>query len=59
MYHNPILCCKDIDMSHVMLILNHVHYEVNADGSKANSVDKEAEVKDLDSTFTVSGTSWS
>ena len=37
MYHNTILCCKDIDTTHMMLILNHVFDEVNADGSKENA----------------------
>ena len=37
MYHNTILYCKDIDTTHVMLILNHMCYEVNADDSESNS----------------------
>ena len=55
MYHNTLLYCKDINTTHMMLILNHMHYEINADGSKDNSVGKEAEVKNPDST--VSGKS--
>ena len=54
MYHDTILCCKDIDMTHVMLILNHMCYKVNADGSKDNGAGKEAEVKNPDNTLTVS-----
>ena len=37
MYHNTLLYCKDINTTHVMLTLNHMYYEVNADGSKDNS----------------------
>ena len=37
MYHNTILYCKDIDTTHVMLILNHMCYKVNADDSEGNS----------------------
>ena len=54
MYHDTILCCKDIDMTHVMLILNHMCYKVNADGSKDNGAGKEAEVRNPDNTLTVS-----
>ena len=54
-YHDTIPYCKDIDTTHVILILNHVHYEVDTDGSKNNGAGKEVEVKNLDST--VSGTS--
>ena len=57
MYNNTILCCKDIDTAHVKLILNHIHYEVYTHGSKDSGPGKEAEVKNLDSTLTVSGTS--
>ena len=56
MYNNTILCCKDIDTTHVKLILNHVHYEVYAHGSKDSGPGKEAEVKKLDGTLTVSET---
>ena len=41
-------------MTHVKLILNHMHYYVYADGSKDS---EETEVKSLDGTLTVSGTS--
>ena len=51
-----ILCYKDINMTHVMLILNHVCYEVNADGSKDNGADKEVELKNLECILNVSGT---
>ena len=57
MYNNTILCCKDIDTAHVKLILNHIHYKVYAHGSKDSGPGKEAEVKNLHSTLTVSGTS--
>ena len=57
MYHGTILCCKDIDTAYMKLILNHIHYEVYTHGSKDSSPGKEAEVKNLDSTLTVSGTS--
>ena len=30
MYHDTILCCRDIDISYVMVILNHMCYKVNA-----------------------------
>ena len=39
-YHNTILCCKDINTTHMMLILIHVFDEVNADGSKENAAGK-------------------
>ena len=42
-----------MNMTHVILILNHMFYEVNADGNKDNGVGKEVEV----STLTVSGPS--
>ena len=35
-----MLCCKDIDTTHMMLILNHVFDEFNADGSKENAAGK-------------------
>ena len=56
MYHDTILCYKDIDMTHVMLILNYVCYEVNADGSKDNGAGKEVELKNLKCILNVSGT---
>ena len=40
-YHNMILCCKDKDMRHMILIFNHVCFEVNADSSKASGACKE------------------
>ena len=57
MYRNAILCCKNIDMTHMKLNLNHMHYDVYADGSKDSGAGKEAEVKSLGGTLTVSGTS--
>lgn len=56
MYHDMILCYKDINMTHVMLILNHVCYEVNADSSKDNGADREVELKNLECILNVSGT---
>ena len=57
MYHDTILCCKDIDIAYMKLILNHVHYEVYAHGSKdSGPLGKEVKVKNLDSTLMVSGT---
>ena len=51
MYHNTILCYKDINTTtHMIHILIHLCYEVNADASKDNGEDKEAEVKNPDST---------
>ena len=57
MYDGTILCCKDIDIAYMKLILNHIHYEVYTHGSKNSGPGKEAEVKNLDNTLTVSGTS--
>ena len=59
MYHDTILCYKDIDISHMMIILNHVCYRVNVYSSKDNGAGKEVEVKskNLASTLIVSGTS--
>ena len=56
MYHDTILCCKDIDTAHMKLILNHIHYEVYAHRSKDSCPGKKVEVKNLDNTLTVSGT---
>ena len=58
MFYNTILCCKDIDISHMRIILNCKHYKVSAYSSKDNSAGKEVEVKskNLASTVTVSGT---
>ena len=49
-YHNMLLYCKDINTTHVMLTLNHMHYEINTDGNKDNSAGKEAKVKNPVST---------
>ena len=57
MNHNTILCCKDIDTTHMTLILNHMCYKVNANSSKDNGAGKQAEVKNLDSTLAISVTS--
>ena len=58
MSHDTILCCKDIDISHMMIILNHKRYKVNAYSSKDNGAGKEVKVKskNLASTLTASGT---
>ena len=45
MYHDTTLCCKDTDVTCVIFILNHVCYDVNADGRKDNGAGKGAEVK--------------
>ena len=44
-------------MTHVMHILNHMYYKVNAYGSEDNGAGKEAEVESPDNALTVSGTS--